>query len=109
MSVIVKLSPPKKVNLNYSNISYFELVYNCFHLLQLGETALHNAAWHGFTNIVHVLCRGGATLGVQNKDGDSPLHCAAARGHIESAKILIEAGMPLDLKDKVKIKINFMC
>lgn len=77
------------------------LQYNLY-LFQLGETALHNAAWHGFTNIVHVLCHGGAILDVQNKDGDSPLHCAAARGHIECVKILIEAEVPLDLKDKVR-------
>lgn len=51
-----------------------------------------------------MLCHGGAILDVQNKDGDSPLHCAAARGHIECVKILIEAEVPLDLKDKVRHK-----
>ena len=37
---------------------------DCF---QLGETALHNACWHGFTSIVHTLCSHGAHLHVQNK------------------------------------------
>lgn len=72
----------------------------------MGETALHNAAWHGFTNIVHILCSVGARLDAQNKDGDSALHCAAARGHVDCVKLLIEAGMPLDLKDKVNNKID---
>jgi ankyrin repeat protein len=48
-----------------------------------------------------VLCRAAVKLDIQNKDGDSALHCAAARGHVECVKILLEAGMPLDLKDKV--------
>ena len=35
--------------------------------VQLGETPLHSAAWHGYVSIVRTLCAHDAVLDMQNK------------------------------------------
>lgn len=36
------------------------------------------------------------------QDGETALHCAAARGHTECVQSLLEAGAPVDDLDQVK-------
>ena len=49
---------------------YLQISISCVRYVQntqLGETPLHNAAWHGYLEIVRTLCNYGAVPYVQNK------------------------------------------
>ncbi|GIY12900.1 death-associated protein kinase 1 [Caerostris extrusa] len=75
-----------------------------------GETALHIGVWHGFPKIVDTLCNFGAKTNLRNKTlprkfydakkRETPLHCAAARGHTDCVRSLLDAGVDLNLVDK---------
>lgn len=59
-----------------------------------GNTALHEAALRGHTEIVELLLDNGAILDVQNGpyDRDTPLIDAVSNGHVETVKLLLERG-----------------
>jgi len=66
--------------------------------------ALHQAAMHGFDQIVHVLLAAGANIDLQEQDekksihsGDTPLHLAVWKDHLSTVKILISNGASLKL------------
>lgn len=63
--------------------------------------------WHGFPKIVHVLGDIGAQCNIKNFDSETALHCAAARGHIESVRHLLDAGVELNLLDRVCYALHF--
>jgi ankyrin repeat protein len=56
----------------------------------------------GFNNLemVQELIRAGATLDLQDEDGETALHGAATNDHIEILQELIRAGATLDLQDE---------
>jgi ankyrin repeat protein len=65
------------------------------------NTPLHGAALGGITDkqIIDELAAGGARS-ARNADGDTPLHLALASNHIDTAKLLIDAGADVDASDK---------
>ena len=64
-------------------------------------SALCIAAFHGKTDIVRHLLRRGARTGLAGSDGYNELHTAAAQGHSETCKVLVEHGADINLKHPV--------
>lgn len=67
-----------------------------------GWLPLHEAANHGFTEIVHVLLDAGAWIndrGGRECEGITPLHDAAACGNTEVIKLLMSRGASVIIKD----------
>ena len=77
-------------------------------LLQLGaptmlgnaaeKTALHVACERGHAHIVKIVAKH-ASLLATDKDGDTPLHIAAARGHKECTEELLQLDAPIMLRN----------
>ncbi|XP_029800703.1 ankyrin repeat domain-containing protein 6 isoform X5 [Suricata suricatta] len=61
-------------------------------MMEDGNTALHEASWHGFSQSAKLLVKAGANVLAKNKAGDTALHVAAALNHKKVVKILLEAG-----------------
>ena len=57
-----------------------------------GESALHIAAWNGYTAVVQVLLRNGVNVHVVNKKGQTALHHAVCRGRVAIVRLLLTAG-----------------
>ena len=57
---------------------------------------LFEAAKLGRVASVKKLIELGADLGATDQDGWTPLHCAAAEGHLDVMKELIDAGAPVN-------------
>ena len=56
-------------------------------------TALHLAAWNGYTELVEVLIEEfGAALELKTSAGSTPLHCAAGNGHKDTVSLLLRKG-----------------
>lgn len=66
----------------------------------VGDTALHIAAYHGYFETVVELVKGGAELNMPNRAGDLPLHKAAVYGWTEIAKYLVENGVDVERTNK---------
>lgn len=64
--------------------------------VQLGETALHKAAYNGHLDVLRVLLGAGADPHVAQLDKNTPLHYAAAQGHAKVAAMLLDAGADVD-------------
>lgn len=64
-----------------------------------GNTALHEAAGRGNTDISELLVKRGADIGAKNKVGWSPLHKAVYNGHDSVVKFLINNGADVNAKD----------
>ena len=62
-----------------------------------GNTPLHYASGKNTLALIEV----GANVNSQDKAGQTPLHAALSRGDIETAKILIENGASLRIKDSL--------
>jgi ankyrin repeat protein len=65
------------------------------------NTPLHGAALGGINEkqVIDDLAAGGAR-NAKNADGNTPLHLALASNHIDTAKLLIDAGADVDAPDK---------
>ena len=58
-----------------------------------GSTALHEAAYSGYPNIVQMLIDAGADLNVAESEyGYTPIATAAFKGHPDVVKLLLDAG-----------------
>uniref|UniRef100_A0A8C1KLG3 Ankyrin repeat domain 6 n=1 Tax=Cyprinus carpio TaxID=7962 RepID=A0A8C1KLG3_CYPCA len=66
-----------------------------------GNTALHEAAWHGFGQSVKLLVKAGANVHAKNKAGNTALHLACQNGHAQSSKVLLLGGSCPDSKNSV--------
>ena len=65
-----------------------------------GGTALHAAAWRGYTDAAAVLLDHGAEPNRSDVDGVSPLHSAASCGNLEMIRLLLKYGASRDVKDQ---------
>jgi hypothetical protein len=66
-----------------------------------GYTAVHFAAWDGKKEILSFLLGAGAKADLVGEDGYTPILLAAAGGHLDCVKILVEKGVDVNrrLKD----------
>lgn len=69
--------------------------------LQEQETPLHCAAWHGYSPVARALCQAGCHVDAKNREGESPLLTASARGFVDIVECLVEHGAELETSDKV--------
>ncbi|WP_298692838.1 ankyrin repeat domain-containing protein, partial [uncultured Sulfuricurvum sp.] len=60
-----------------------------------GATALHLAAWKGFTDIVRYLLQNGASGNAMSTDGMTPLDIAMVKGNKEIAEAIQQAAPKL--------------
>eukprot|EP01039_Chlorochromonas_danica_P005836 gene5836-6427_t len=67
---------------------------------ELGETALHLAAYSGHLLIVDQLLDSGGDINALTKDGESALFYAARRQNVAIIRLLLQRGANLDLVDK---------
>eukprot|EP01035_Chromulina_nebulosa_P022488 gene22488-29119_t len=76
-----------------------------------GKTALHLAAFNGYTATVSLLLKKGADPNAKDSDGMTPLHKAAWEGHTKIVELLLKKGAdrsvtdnagkrPIDLSEK---------
>lgn len=54
-----------------------------------GHTALHLAVMSGNAVVARMLVQAGASLGVRDLDGNTPIHAATAAKHVESLQALL--------------------
>ena len=78
-------------------------------LFQHGNTALHEAAWKGFSHTVEVLCKNKSNYYLRNRGGFSALHLCCQNGHNESCRVLLRAGCKPNIKNTVSPKNMFKC
>lgn len=71
--------------------------------LQEQETPLHCAAWHGYSPVARALCQAGCHVDAKNREGESPLLTASARGFVDIVECLVEHRADLEATDKVII------
>jgi len=64
-----------------------------------GNTALHEAAWKGFSHTVQVLCKAKANFYIKNRGGFAPLHLCCQNGHNETCRVLLLNGCKPDIKN----------
>ena len=72
-------------------------------LIQHGNTALHEAAWKGYSQCAEALVRAKANVYVKNKGGFAPLHLACQNGHNQTTRVLLLAGCRPDIKNNVSV------
>ncbi len=58
--------------------------------LQFGNTALHEAAWNGNSDIVKILLNAFCFVDSINNSGFTPLHLASQNGHVKVVKTLLK-------------------
>ncbi|XP_019909961.1 ankyrin repeat domain-containing protein 6 isoform X2 [Esox lucius] len=64
------------------------------------QTALHQAAMVGNSDVIDGLIKGGCALDLQNKDGNTALHEVSWHGFCQSVKLLVEAGADVHARNK---------
>eukprot|EP00094_Tigriopus_californicus_P012733 TCALIF_12309-PA protein Name:"Similar to Ankrd6 Ankyrin repeat domain-containing protein 6 (Mus musculus)" AED:0.03 eAED:0.03 QI:0/0.75/0.77/0.88/0.87/1/9/51/721 len=64
-----------------------------------GNTALHEAAWKGFSRTVEFLCKSKSNYYLRNRGGFSPLHLCCQNGHNETCRMLLRAGCKPNIKN----------
>ena len=102
------LSFPETLSHFYSSHDLFSWQIDCVRLLifvvQHGNTALHEAAWKGFSQTVAVLCKAKANFYIKNRGGFAPLHLCCQNGHNETCRLLLLHGCKPDIKNNVSCK-----
>ncbi|KAI4199316.1 MAG: hypothetical protein LQ350_004698 [Teloschistes chrysophthalmus] len=72
-----------------------------------GKTALHDAAERGFADVVRVLLEYGANPTPRSNSSDTPLSGAANFGDIPTARLLLEAGVPIDSSEPGIVQASY--
>ena len=102
-------NPAMVVNKHICELSknWFSLgmFYYSYFFFQHGNTALHEAAWKGFSQTVQILCKWKANAYIKNRGGFAPLHLCCQNGHNETCRVLLLAGCKPDIKNNVIIII----
>lgn len=62
---------------------------------------MHCASWHGYYPVAKALCQAGCSVNIRNREGETPLLTASARGYHDIVECLTEHGADLDATDKV--------
>ncbi len=83
------------------NVVVFLLPLNIVFALQHGNTALHEAAWKGYSQTVGVLVRARGNFYIKNRGGFAPLHLCCQNGHNETCRVILLAGCKPDIKNNV--------
>ncbi|KAH0821463.1 hypothetical protein GEV33_001328 [Tenebrio molitor] len=68
-------------------------------LLQHGNSALHEAAWKGYSRSVRLLAAAGANLSRANAGGFTALHLCCQNGHNQSCRELLLSGCDPDIQN----------
>lgn len=63
--------------------------------MQEGGSALLCAAQNGYTEVVEILLKSGASVDSQLSDGANGVFLAAQNGHLETMRTLLRYGCPL--------------
>lgn len=66
-----------------------------------GRARLHQAAVHGDADLVARLIGDGEDPAAVDSALITPLHMACQQGHVEVARILLQAGAPVDARDSL--------
>ena len=61
--------------------------------------SLHLVCRNGAYHVATQLIKNGSSINAKNEDGHTPLHLAAANGHLDIVKILLENSADIDLVD----------
>ncbi|XP_043228675.1 ankyrin repeat domain-containing protein 6-like isoform X1 [Amphibalanus amphitrite] len=64
-----------------------------------GNTALHEAAWKGYSQSVDALLRARANMYLRNRGGFTALHLACQNGHNQTCRLLLLAGCSPDISN----------
>lgn len=64
-----------------------------------GNTALHEAAWKGFSRTVETLCKHRANVYIKNNGGFTPLHLTCQQGHNQSCRVLLLSACKPDIRN----------
>jgi ankyrin repeat protein len=63
------------------------------------QTAMYAPAVYGYLDVIKVLMANGASVDVNSRNGERPLHGAAFNGQLEAARLLIEKGADVNAPD----------
>ncbi len=73
-----------------------------------GESVVHVAAGLGKTAILQLLASRGADLTLADCRGDHPAIWAARQGHLDALKFLVERGVDINERNKVKKQCTYV-
>lgn len=103
------------VKMNNTSMVTHLISYNTININALekpiigGYSALHHAIILGYTDIVKELIKYGANINIKANSalGESPLHVAAKENRVACAKILVDAGCKIDVRDNFGHNASF--
>lgn len=64
-----------------------------------GNTALHEAAWKGFSRTLETLCKHRANVYIKNNGGFTSLHLACQNGHNQCCRVLLLSACKPDIRN----------
>lgn len=91
---------------NDRQLREFPTLYSHTRIFQHGNSALHEAAWKGFSQTVSELAKAKANLNAKNWGGFTALHLCCQNGHNQSCRELLLAGCDADVQNNVSTAYN---